>query len=103
MLNLLRFKPEGGLERYGEYGEAVLPLLEKVGGRPVFAANAAPAVIGGEAWDMVLMVEYPTRQAFLDMTGSPEYQEIAHLRTEALARAELHPMDGAPDLPGGPG
>ena len=39
------------------------------------------------------MVEYPTRQAFIEMTSSPEYLEIAHLRTEALERAELHPLD----------
>ena len=39
------------------------------------------------------MVEYPTRRAFIEMTSSPEYLEIAHLRTESLERAELHPMD----------
>ncbi len=27
MLNLLKFLPDGGAERYGEYGEAVAPLL----------------------------------------------------------------------------
>jgi uncharacterized protein (DUF1330 family) len=44
---------------------------------------------------MVVLVEYPSRQAFLDMTGSPEYQAIGHLRTEALVKGELHPMDPA--------
>jgi hypothetical protein len=29
MLNLLRFKPDGGRERYEEYGAAVAPLLER--------------------------------------------------------------------------
>jgi hypothetical protein len=29
------------------------------------------------------------------MIGSPEYQEIVHLRTEALAEAELHPLTAA--------
>lgn len=36
MLNLLAFKPEGGRERYEEYGEATAPLLEKIGGRIIF-------------------------------------------------------------------
>jgi hypothetical protein len=27
------------------------------------------------------------------MLGSEEYQAIAHLRTEALAEGELHPLD----------
>lgn len=94
MLNLLAFKPDGGRERYAEYGVAVLPLLEKAGGRVVFQGEAAPALLGGESWDLVLLVEYPTRGAFVEMIQSPEYQAIAHLRTEALARGELHPLDG---------
>ena len=97
MLNLLLFKPEGGEERYLEYGSAVAPLLEKAGGRIVFAGKPAPALLGDESWDLVALVEYPTRQAFLDMIASEEYQAIAHLRTEALTKGELHPMDPAPD------
>lgn len=99
MLNLLAFKPEGGKERYMEYGAAVAPLLEKAGGRIVFAGAASAALIGGGGWDLVALVEYPSRQAFLEMIGSPEYQAIAHLRTEALAKGELHPLDEAADLP----
>jgi uncharacterized protein (DUF1330 family) len=93
MLNLLRFRPDGGQERYAEYGEAVAPLLERVGGRIVYVGQPAQALIGEDSWDLVALVEYPTRQAFLEMIGSPEYQAIAHLRTEALLRGELHPMD----------
>lgn len=93
MLNLLAFKPEGGRERYEEYGEAVAPLLEKAGGRIVFLGSPAPALLGEDSWDLVVLVEYPTRQAFLDMIGSSEYQAIGHLRTEALIRGELHPLD----------
>ncbi len=92
MLNLLAFKPEGGRERYLEYGVAVTPLLEKVGGRVVFQGAASPALLGDSSWDLVLLVEYPTRQAFLEMIQSPEYQAIAHLRTEALTKGELHPL-----------
>jgi uncharacterized protein (DUF1330 family) len=102
MLNLLEFVPEGGARRYAEYGDAVAPLLEGVGGRPVFAGAPAEDLIGEGHWDLVVVVEYPTRRAFLDMVSSPEYQEIAHLRTEALLRAELRAMDSleAGSLPG---
>ena len=95
MLNLLAFKPDGGRERYEEYGEAVASSLEKVGGRIVFMGAPAQALLGDDSWDLVVLVEYPTRQAFLDMIGSVEYQAIGHLRTEALLRGELHPMDPA--------
>jgi uncharacterized protein (DUF1330 family) len=102
MLNLLEFAGDGGAERYAEYGQAVAPLLEGVGGRPVFAGTPAEDLIGDGHWDLVVVVEYPTRQAFLDMVSSPEYQEIAHLRTEALLRTELRAMDslGTDSLPG---
>ncbi|MFI5027753.1 MAG: DUF1330 domain-containing protein [Solirubrobacterales bacterium] len=96
MLNLLAFVPDGGRERYEEYGAAVAPLLERVGGRIVFLGAPAPALIGDHSWDLVILVEYPTRQAFLDMVGSAEYQAIAHLRTAALTRGELHPLDPPP-------
>ncbi|MCW2988218.1 MAG: hypothetical protein JWM24_1156 [Solirubrobacterales bacterium] len=95
MLNLLAFEPAGGRERYEEYGEAVAPLLERAGGRIVFIGNPSSVLLGEGSWDLVLLVEYPTRQAFLDMVGSPEYLAIAHLRTEALSRGELHPLDPA--------
>jgi uncharacterized protein (DUF1330 family) len=93
MLNLLAFEPQGGEERYMEYGAAVAPLLEEVGGRIVLLGHPSPVLLGEESWDMVALVEYPSRQAFLDMVGSDEYQAIAHLRTEALSRGELHPID----------
>ncbi len=94
MLNLLAFKPDGGRERYMAYGTAVLPLLERAGGRVVFQGQASPVLLGDESWDLVLLVEYPTRRAFIEMIQSPDYQAIAHLRTEALAKGELHPLDG---------
>ena len=93
MLNLLALKPDGGRARYEQYGAAVAPLLARVGGRILYAGEAVPPLLGDGRWDLVALVEYPSRQAFLDMIGSPEYQAIAHLRTEALAKGELHPLD----------
>lgn len=100
MLNLLAFEPEGGEERYAEYAEATAPLLERVGGRLLAAYRPAPTLIGDDDWDLVALVSYPSRQAFLEMVGSPEYQAIAHLRTEALRKAALVPMDPADGLLG---
>jgi uncharacterized protein (DUF1330 family) len=93
MLNLLEFQPDGGAERYGEYGEAVAPLLARAGGKPIFAGRPAESLIGEGTWDLMVLVSYPTRQAFLEMVSSPEYQAIEHLRTEALVRSELRAMD----------
>lgn len=99
MLNLLAFRPDGGQERYAEYAQAVAPLLAGVGGRIVGAYRPSPTLIGDLDWDLVAVVEYPTRQALLDMVSTPEYQAIMHLRTDALSRAALVPMEAADDLP----
>jgi uncharacterized protein (DUF1330 family) len=103
MLNLLEFLPDGGAERYVEYGEAVAPIFARAGGKPIFAGRPSESLIGQGSWDLMVLVEYPTRQAFLDMVASPEYQAIEHLRSEALQRSELRAMDAidAGELTGG--
>lgn len=96
MLNLLAMKPDGGMERYMEYGAAVAPILAGIGGEMIFSGTGRSALIGDSRdWDLVLLVRYPSRAAFLEMIGSPEYQAIAHLRTEALTYSELHPLDAS--------
>jgi uncharacterized protein (DUF1330 family) len=93
MLNLLRFKPDGGLERYMEYAAAIDEAGRRVGLKRVFLGSGASALVAepGQEWDAVAIVEYPSRQAFADMIRSPEYQAAKHLRTEALIEATLQP------------
>jgi len=90
MVNLLRFKAEGGREEYQRYAELVGPHLARVGGRVVFHASGKATVIGDDAWDEVLIVEYPSRQAFLDMVGSEDYLAAAAHRTRALDDSRLY-------------
>ena len=73
MLNLLRFA-EGGRESY-DAGD---------GGTPLVAEQ-------GQDWDAVLLVRYPSHEAFSRMVADPEYQEVTHLRTQALTEAVLQP------------
>ena len=63
------------------------------GGKPIFAGRPSESLIGEGSWDLMVLVSYPTRQAFLDMVSSPEYQAIEHLRTDAVVRSELRAMD----------
>jgi len=66
MLNLLRFKPDGGAELYSQYLEAAAPHLRAVGAQLLFHGSAKAVVIGEEdEWDSVVLVRYPTKQAFL--------------------------------------
>ena len=92
MVNLLKFKPEGGLERYQQYGREVAPHLERVGATVRYAGTAPAFVIGdGERpwWDTILIVEYPTPQAFIDMVTNPEYGQVHEHRVAALDRGDL--------------
>ncbi|MGZ8665639.1 MAG: DUF1330 domain-containing protein [Solirubrobacterales bacterium] len=99
MINLLRFKPEAdgidsglsGAEAYGRYAEGVAPHLERVGGRLLEALHCQEGVIGPAQpeWDMVAIVSYPSREAFLAMTADPEYLEVHRHRVAALADSRL--------------
>lgn len=92
MLNLLRFVPDGGRESYADYGAGVLPLLAKIGAEVVWQGAADSVVIGdddADAWDLVVIVRYPSRAAFLSMATSEEYAAIAGHRTAALADSRL--------------
>ena len=92
MVNLLKFKAQGGLESYQRYGLEVAPHLERVGAA-VRYAGTAPAVIIGDGerpwWDAILIVEYPTPQAFIDMVTTPEYAKVHEHRAAALERGDL--------------
>jgi len=96
MLNLLKFKPRGGEEMYARYAEAVLPFLQKCGARVIYMGRTAERLLGRDAWDSLILVEYPTRQAFIGMISSPDYQAIQHLRDESLERSVLYATDPAP-------
>lgn len=92
MINLLQFKPDGGIASYERYAEEVQPHLDAVGGRIVAHSATRQVVIGDDGrawWDAILTVEYPSIEAFLAMVTSEGYQSIAHHRTNALTRAEL--------------
>jgi uncharacterized protein (DUF1330 family) len=92
MVNLLKFKAAGGLESYLQYGREVAPHLQRVGATLRYAGAAPTVVIGdGERpwWDAILIVEYPTPQAFIDMVTTQEYAKVHEHRAAGLERGDL--------------
>jgi uncharacterized protein (DUF1330 family) len=87
MLNLLKFKP-GGEESYLRYGDTAKEMIQQRGGRLLWSGRADQVLIGDPAvdWDVVLLVEYPSRSAFIEMVSSPEYLEAHADREAALER-----------------
>ncbi|GHC86880.1 hypothetical protein GCM10007079_30520 [Nocardiopsis terrae] len=92
MLNLLRFAPDGRAS-YAEYSRRTAHFLKKYGAELVYAGDGADPLVAeeGQDWDAVLLVRYPSREVFSRMVSDPEYQEITHLRSQALSEAVLQP------------
>jgi uncharacterized protein (DUF1330 family) len=94
MLNLLRFRPEGGRESYQRYVEHLgAGVNERYGLQVLYLGDGGTPLVAeeGQDWDTVLLVRYPSRQAFVDMIRDPEYRAGAHFRSEALIESVLQP------------
>ncbi|MCY9784882.1 DUF1330 domain-containing protein [Nocardiopsis sp. EMB25] len=92
MLNLLRFAPDGR-SFYEEYSRRAGRFLRKYGAELLYAGDGTTPLVAedGQDWDAVLLVRYPSREAFGRMVADPGYQEITHLRARALSEAVLQP------------
>jgi uncharacterized protein (DUF1330 family) len=91
MLNLLRFRSDGGRERYLEYARRFEQEGGRFGAEVLYVGDGSTTLVAedGQAWDAVLIVRYPSRQAFSDMVRDPDYSRITALRTDALTEAVL--------------
>jgi uncharacterized protein (DUF1330 family) len=91
MLNLLRFAGEAGRASYARYGGKVQPFLDLVGATVLYAGVCSTALVAPDEhrWDAILVVRYPSRGAFLQMVGNPDYQAITDLRSAGLEAAVL--------------
>jgi len=92
MLNLLKFKPRGGSQEYGKYGDSVTKMVEARGGKILWMGKVDQTLIGDvaeEDWDAVALVQYPSRKAFIDMATSTEYDKAHEHREGGLERTVL--------------
>ena len=108
MLNLLRFKPQAdgkaagsrsGEAAYREYATKMRAVVESHGGRFIWIGVADSVVIGdGSAeFHAVGLVEYPSRQKFVEIAMSDRVREIgrdreAGLESQWLIAATQTPM-----------
>ena len=93
MLNLLKFKAEGGRESYARYAREANKFVGDIGGKVLFLGKPKELLNGDETWDVLMLVQYPSRKAFLMMASNPEYLKIHSFREEALERAVLYATD----------
>jgi uncharacterized protein (DUF1330 family) len=97
MLNLLKFKDRAvyedgrktnlsGAEAYALYGQQMKPYVISKGGRFIFSGRIAHMMIGvvDESWDVTAIVEYPSKEAFVEVASSPDVREFAVHRSAGL-------------------
>jgi uncharacterized protein (DUF1330 family) len=101
MLNLVRFREraadgEGtGRDAYHRYSRGFIPLLKRCGGTILWAGDVTGVALGddhADDWDYAVLVQYPDRQAFVDVMSSDEYAAINVHRRAGLARHVILPV-----------
>ncbi|MCX7065275.1 MAG: DUF1330 domain-containing protein [Proteobacteria bacterium] len=94
MVNLLKFKAKAdapdeglsGMEAYAKYGAAMRAIVESAGGRLIWSGRVTDMVIGESDvdFDMVALMEYPSRQAFAKIVADARVQSIGVHRAAGL-------------------
>lgn len=98
MVNLLKFKDKAeyadgretdlsGAEAYALYGQDMTGWVTSKGGRLLFSGPAHHLVLGeaDELWDQVAIMEYPSKEAFVQIVSAPEVAEWGVHRAAGLA------------------
>ncbi len=93
MLNLLKFKQDGGREAYFRYIRESGPFVEAVGAKVLYFGIPRELLQGKEEWDLLMLVQYPSRRAFQKMIQNPDYLKIHEFRAEAVERTVLYATD----------
>lgn len=111
MINLLRFKPRGdasegdvsGRQAYGRYAEQMQKVVEGQGGRFLWAGRVDSMVIGEDdpGFHVAALVEYPSRQAFLEIVQSERVRQIGEHRSAGLESQWLLAATATPLADGG--
>ncbi|PCM45988.1 DUF1330 domain-containing protein [Marinobacter sp. ANT_B65] len=101
MLNLLRFRDianyddesgeRSGREAYQLYMREAAACVSAVGAEVIWSGRSVGSLIAppDESWDQVLLVRYPSIDAFVAMIESSEYKGVVKHRRAALSDSRL--------------
>ena len=95
MLNLVKYRQPDGREEYLTYSRGFIPLLKRCGGTILWAGDVTGVALGDDDvddWDYAVLVQYPDRQAFVDVMTSAEYAAINPHRLAGLSRHVILPV-----------
>lgn len=95
MVNLVKFHQKSndgdgsGADAYERYSRGVINLIKVRGGTILWAGKAEGVALGSEIsgdWDFIVLVNYPNRNAFVDMMTSDEYAEVNQHRVNGVEK-----------------
>lgn len=97
MINILKFREKSGIgeetgkEAYMRYSKNMTSLIANAGGKVVWGGRVNKTIIGdySNQPDMVFIVSYPNKTSFIEMSTTPEYEEISKDRKIALEYGAL--------------
>ena len=84
MVNLMRFRERSldgdgsGWDAYLRYSALTVPMIKARGGTLLWTGDAKAVALGprgGNQWDYLALVYYPTVAAFIDMMTSDDYEQ----------------------------
>ena len=84
VLNLLRFRADGGRAEYRKYGAVVLPMVQERGGAPVLVLDAQLPIVSDETWEDLYLVRYPSLEALRGMVSTETWQKANEDRQRGL-------------------
>ncbi len=86
--------PMGSRELFHRYIAEMDPFLDRYGIKRIFLADGAGMLIGpaDERWDVVQMVRYPSKHAFIALSSDPEVDAHVPLREMAVDDSRIMPM-----------
>ena len=103
MLNLNRYEysknevQRGVPDAYQKYGQAVMPMILKRAGHPIYVGEISDYLVGGDlkegGWHEIILVRYRSRQDFINMITSDEYLIAAKHRYVGIEYAEVIPTN----------
>ncbi len=87
-----------GQEAFARYSESAGAYLTSIGGRVVFSTPVDQVMIGPNdpKWDLIAIMYFPTRKAFMGMLTDPEFQATSRHRKAALATHHMIHLAGDP-------
>ncbi len=98
MLNLFQLKP-GSDEAFARWMTTATPFLSAHGAQVLYAGSIAELLVGdvGGTWDRMVLIQYPTRQAVLDLAADPAFREAVPQRDAIVAAQVLYATDPSGD------